>query len=29
MVFSKDGDHYRLAEVWDDEGEGVAVVPSR
>jgi len=29
MVFTKDGDHYRLAEVWDDSGEGVAVVESR
>ena len=29
LVFSKDGDHYRLTEVWDDEGDGVAVVGAR
>ena len=29
LVFTKDGDHYRLAEVWDDEGDGVAVVGAR
>jgi hypothetical protein len=25
LVFTRDGDHYRLAEVWDDSGDGVAI----
>lgn len=29
LVFTKDGNRYRLAEVWDDAGDGVAVVESR
>jgi hypothetical protein len=29
LVFTKDGNHYRLAEVWDDAGDGVAVVGTR
>ena len=26
LVFTRDGDHYRLAEVWDDAGDGVQVL---
>jgi hypothetical protein len=26
LVFAKDGDRYRLAEVWSDAGDGVQVV---
>jgi hypothetical protein len=26
VVFAKDGSRYRLAEIWDAEGEGLAVV---
>ena len=26
LVFTRDGGQYRLTEVWDDSGEGVAVV---
>jgi hypothetical protein len=29
LVFTKDGDRYRLAEVWDDAGDGVAIVNAR
>ena len=29
LVFAKDGDHYRLTQVWDAEGEGVSVVGAR
>jgi hypothetical protein len=29
LVFAKDGDRYRLTQVWDEDGEGVSVVGSR
>jgi hypothetical protein len=29
LVFAKDGNRYRLTQVWDDEGEGVSIVNSR
>jgi hypothetical protein len=29
LVFAKDGDHYRLTEVWNANGDGVDVVETR
>lgn len=29
LVFAKDGDHYRLTQVWGNDGEGVAIVGTR
>ncbi len=29
MVFAKDGDHYRLTQVWGQDGEGVSIVGTR
>jgi hypothetical protein len=29
MVFAKDGDHYRLTQVWGEDGEGVSIVGTR
>jgi len=26
VVFAKDGNRYRLAEIWNDEGDGLAIV---
>jgi len=29
LVFARDGDRYRLTQVWDGDGEGVSIVGSR
>lgn len=29
MVFAKEGDRYRLTQVWGQDGEGVSIVGSR
>jgi len=29
LVFSKDGNRYRLTQVWDGDGEGVSIVGSK
>jgi len=29
LVFAKDGNRYRLTQVWDDEGAGLSIVENR
>ena len=29
LVFAKDGNRYRLTQVWDEDGEGVSIVGAR